>query len=208
MPLLAELAAGGVAGLAVAMPVGAVGTYLLGLGARSPWRTAAAAALGVASVDGAYAVLAALGGLGLRHWVERSGPGLTVAAALVLVLVAVRTGWSAVRRFRRPAAAAAAAPLTPARAYALLVAMTAVNPATLVTFAAVVLARSGSGGSTAAAAALFAAGAFVASAAWQLLLVGGGSLLGRLLSGPRGQLGVGLASAALMLALAATLLLG
>jgi arginine exporter protein ArgO len=209
MPLLAELAAGAVAGLAVAMPVGAVGTYLLGLGARSPWRTAAAAALGVASVDGAYAVLAALGGLGLRRWVERSGPGLSVAAALVLVLVAVRTAWSALRRFRRPPGAAADAPLTPARAYALLVAMTAVNPATLVTFAAVVLARSGSGvSSTAAAAALFAAGAFVASAAWQLLLAGGGSLLGRLLRGPRGQLGVGLASGAIMLALAVTLLLG
>jgi arginine exporter protein ArgO len=207
MPLLAELVAGAVAGLAVAMPVGAVGTYLLGLGARSPGRTAAAAALGVASVDGAYAVLASLGGLSLRRWVERSGPGLTVAAALVLVLVAVRTSWSTLRRYRRPPGVAADAPLTPARAYALLVAMTAVNPATLVTFAAVVLARSGSAGSTVTAAALFAVGAFVASAAWQLLLAGGGSLLGRLLNGPRGQLGVGLASGAIMLALAATLLL-
>jgi arginine exporter protein ArgO len=207
MPLLAELAAGAVAGLAVAMPVGAVGAYLLGLGARSPGRTAAAAALGVASVDGAYALVASLGGLGLRHRVEAGGPGLTLAAALVLVLVAVRTGWSAAGRFRRPPDAAGPAPLSPGRAYTLLVAMTAVNPATLVTFTAVVLARSGSGGSSAAAA-LFAAGAFSASAAWQLLLAGGGSLLGRVLSGPRGQLGVGLASSAIMLALAAALLLG
>jgi arginine exporter protein ArgO len=153
-------------------------------------------------------VLASLGGLGLRRWVERSGPGLTVAAALVLVLVALRTGWSAARRFHRPPGAAAVAPLTPGKAYVLLVAMTAVNPATLITFAAVVLARGGSGGSTGAAPALFATGAFVASAAWQLLLAGSGSLLGRLLRGPRGQLAVGLASGAIMLALAVALLLG
>ena len=206
MLLLAELVAGAAAGLAVAMPVGAVGSYLLGLGARSPWRTAAAAALGVASVDGAYAVLASVGGVGLRRWVQRSGQGLTVAAAVVLVAVATRTGWAAVRRFRNPPGAAPVVALRPARAYALLVAMTAVNPSTLVTFAAVVLARGGSGAPTWASAALFATGAFVASAGWQLLLVGGGSLLGRLLSGPRGQLGVALASGAVMLALAVAVL--
>jgi arginine exporter protein ArgO len=208
MPLLGELAAGALAGLAVAMPVGAVGSYLLGLAARSPWRTAAAAALGVASVDGAYAVLAALGGVGLRRSLERSGPDLAVAAAVVLAAVSGRTAWVAVRRFRRPAGAAPVPPLRPGPAYLLLVAMTAVNPATLVTFAAVVLARSGSGAPTWARAALFAAGAFLASATWQLLLASGGSLLGRLLRGARGQLGVGLASSALMLALAVTLLLG
>ena len=63
MAVLAELAAGAVTGLAVAMPVGPVGAHLVGLAARSPWRTAAAAALGVASVDGAYAVATAIDGL-------------------------------------------------------------------------------------------------------------------------------------------------
>jgi arginine exporter protein ArgO len=55
---------------------------------------------------------------------------------------------------------------------------------------------------------LFALGAFVASAVWQLLLVGGGSLLGRLLSGRRGQLGIAIASAAIMLGLAVVVLPG
>ena len=55
---------------------------------------------------------------------------------------------------------------------------------------------------------MFALGAFVASAVWQLLLVGGGSLLGRLLSGRRGQLGIAIASAAIMLGLAIVVLLG
>jgi len=208
MALLPDLAAGAAVGLAVAMPIGAVGTYLLGLGARSPWRTAAAAALGVASVDGGYAVLASVGGLAVRRWVEQSGPQLGVAAALVLLAVALRTAWSAVRGFRRPPGTAPRPPLAPARAYALLVAMTVVNPATLVTFAAVVLARADAATPSWTAAALFAAGAFAASAGWQLLLVGGGSLLGRLLRGARGQLAVGLLSGGVMLGLAVALLAG
>ena len=53
---------------------------------------------------------------------------------------------------------------------------------------------------------LFAVGAFVASAAWQLLLVGGGSFLGRLLAGRRGQLGIAVCSAVLMLGLAVAVL--
>jgi arginine exporter protein ArgO len=56
--------------------------------------------------------------------------------------------------------------------------------------------------------ALFALGSFVASAVWQLLLAGGGSLLGRLLRGRRGQLGISLGSALIMLALSASVLLG
>ena len=52
-----------------------------------------------------------------------------------------------------------------------------------------------------------ALGAFVASAVWQLLLAGSGSLLGRLLRGRRGQLGISLGSALIMLALSGGLLL-
>jgi arginine exporter protein ArgO len=55
--------------------------------------------------------------------------------------------------------------------------------------------------------ALFALGAFSASAMWQLMLAGGGSLLGRLLHGRRGQLGISLGSALIMLALSAGVLL-
>ena len=99
--------------------------------------------------------------------------------------------------------------LSPRRAYLTLVAMTAVNPATVITFVAVVLGRqTPDGGVSGSAVVLFAAGAFVASAAWQLLLVGGGSLLGRLLRGRRGQLGIALCSATLMLVLAGAVVAG
>ena len=88
-----------------------------------------------------------------------------------------------------------------------MVAMTAVNPTTLLTFGAVVLARTGADSRGPGTPLLFALGAGTASAAWQLLLVSGGALLGRVLSGPRGQLSTGLASGLVMLALAGALLL-
>ena len=45
-PVIGDLLAGAVAGLAVAMPVGAIGAYLIGLGARERIAVAAAAASG------------------------------------------------------------------------------------------------------------------------------------------------------------------
>jgi arginine exporter protein ArgO len=208
--VISDLVAGVLAGLAVAMPIGAIGTYLVGLAARERFAVAAAAALGVASVDGGFAVVASVGGAGLQTVVQRIAGALTVTAVIVLVLVATRTLQLAVRRYRRADAAWISGPsrLTPLRAYGTLMAMTVVNPATVITFAAVVLGRSaGDGSFDWATVVLFAVGAFVASAAWQLLLVSGGSLLGRLLTGRRGQLGISICSAVIMLGLAVAVLL-
>jgi arginine exporter protein ArgO len=205
-----NLLAGAVAGLAVAMPVGAIGAYLLGLAARERFAVAAAAAIGAASVDGAYAVVASLGGAGLRSLLQRASTVLAVLAALVLVGLALRTLLQAVRRYRavEPPIAGAGHLVNPLRAYAALVGLTAVNPATVITFSAVVLGRSArDAGLSWLATEAFALGAFAASAAWQLLVVGGGALLGRLLAGRRGQLGVGVASALLMLGLAGVMLI-
>ena len=210
-PVTADLFAGAMAGLAVAMPVGAIGANLLGLAARVRFAVAAGAALGVASVDGAYALVASLGGAGLRSLLQRSSTVLTVLAALVLLGLAIRTLQQALRRYRSvvPPVSGAGRPSSPLRAYAALAGLTAVNPATVITFTAVVLGRqAGAAGLSWLAVGLFALGAFAASAAWQLLLVGGGSLLGRLLSGRRGQLGIAVASALIMLGLAVAVLLG
>lgn len=207
--MIGDLLAGAAAGLAVAMPVGAIGAYLLGLGARERFAVAVAAGLGVASVDGAYALAASLGGGGLRSLLQSVSAALTVLAALVLVGLAILTLRQGIRRYRagpQPVSGAGRRP-SPGSAYAALVGLTAVNPATLVTFSAVALGRPVSdGGLSWLAVALFTMGAFVASAAWQLLLVSGGSLLGRLLSGRRGQMGIAVASAAIMLVLAVVVL--
>ena len=209
--MISYFLSGAVAGLAVAMPIGAVGSYLVGLAARERTATALAAALGIASVDGAYAILAAAGGTGLQAMlsgVSVSG-WLTYAAAITLVAVAVHTMRTAFRRYRGDIQARAQpSRLTPARAYLSLVALTAINPATVITFAAVVLGRSSTeGGPSWLAVALFALGAFGASAVWQVLLPGGGSLLGRLLRTSRGQLRISLCSAFVMLGLAVGVLL-
>jgi threonine/homoserine/homoserine lactone efflux protein len=92
--------AGAVAGLAVAMPIGAVGSYLVGLAARERTAAALAAALGIASVDGAYAILAGIGGTGLQAMLSEVSGWLTYAAAITLVLVAVHTMRTAFRRYR------------------------------------------------------------------------------------------------------------
>jgi arginine exporter protein ArgO len=206
--MISDFIAGAVAGLAVAMPIGAVGTYLVGLGARERVPVAAAAALGVASVDGGYAGIAALGGAGLQTLLSGISSSLVWLAAIILVLVAARTVQMAVRRYRISGAVGRLGELTPLRAYLSLVALTVINPATLITFAAVVIGRSGNAGLSWAAVALFAIGAFVASAVWQLLLTGSGALLGRLLNGRRGQLGISICSAVIMLGLAIAVLVG
>ncbi len=209
--MIADLVAGALAGLAVAMPVGPIGSYLVGLAARERLNTAVAAALGVASVDGAYAVVASVGGAGLHQALASASGVLTLLAAVVLVAVAARTLQQAVRRFRAAVASTRTAPAgqSPRRAYLTLLAMTAINPATVITFVAVVLGRrAADGGISGSAVLLFAGGAFVASAAWQLLLVGGGSFLGRLLRGRQGQLGIAIGSAVLMLGLAGAVLAG
>ena len=207
--MIGDFGSGVVAGLAVAMPLGAVGTYLVGLGARERIVVATAAALGVASVDGGYAVIAVLGGTGLQGVLSEVSDWLKWIAVSVLVVVAIRTLLLAVRRYRGDRDAVdRPRDLTPVRAYGSLAALTAVNPATLITFAAVAVGRSSTGvTSTPPAVALFAIGAFAASAVWQLLLTGGGNLLGRIFTGRRGQLGISACSALIMLGLSVGLLL-
>jgi arginine exporter protein ArgO len=206
--VISDFLSGVVAGLAVAMPIGAVGSYLVGMAARERMPVAAAAAFGVASVDGAYAIIAALSGAGLRTVLTDVSVWLAWVAAVLLAAVAVRTLQLAIRCYRGTnSKISPPRELTPARAYLRLVALTAFNPATVITFAAVVMGRSHDGGSSLPAVALFAVGAFLASATWQLLLTGGGNLLGRLLSGPRGRLGISSCSALIMLGLAVGVLL-
>jgi len=89
-----------------------------------------------------------------------------------------------------------------------LLGLTILNPATIVYFGALVLGQRADDGVGAWGQVLFVVGAFVASASWQLLLAGGGSLVGRLLTGPRGRLITALASSAVIAILAVGLLIG
>jgi arginine exporter protein ArgO len=195
--------AGALAGYGVAVPVGAIAALLISLSARAGLRTGAAAALGVASADGIYATAAVLGGAALAGLISPFATPLRWSAAVVLVALAARTASSAVRAYRSPVAAQDRGGLgTPGRAYLGVLGLTLLNPATIVYFGALVLGRQSAGALSPSAQAVFVVAAFVASASWQLLLACGGSLVGRVLSGPRGRLGTALASSAVIVVLA------
>jgi len=204
--LSAALVAGLLAGYGVAVPVGAIAPLLIGLAARSPLRSGIAAALGVATVDGVYALTAVLGGSALGRAIQPVATPTRWVAAVVLVVLAARTAIVAVRRHRIPATdRGPERPVTAGRAYLMLVGLTALNPATIVYFGALVLGRHAAGGFGMADGAVFVVATFVASASWQLLLACGGSLLGRVLNNPRGRLLTALAASALIMVLAVQL---
>lgn len=206
------LTAGVVAGYAVALPVGPVASYLVGLAARHPWRVGAAGALGIAAVDGGYALATGLFGTLVAGLVRPVEEPLRIASAVVLVVLAARGALTAWRERTSSGSEVRADPLTAPRAFARFVAITAINPGTVLFFAVVVtggaLLPDAAGTGRALVAAVFGTAAFLASASWQLALAFGGTLLGRVLSGRRGRLGTALTSSGLMVALAVVMLLG
>jgi arginine exporter protein ArgO len=86
-------------------------------------------------------------------------------------------------------------------------ALTLLNPVTIVYFGALVLGRQSRDEIGVASQIVFVAAAFAASASWQLLIAGSGSLVGRVLTGPRGRLVTALASTVVIVALAIALVL-
>ncbi|MFI1937964.1 LysE family transporter [Streptomyces purpureus] len=206
--MTAALVAGLLAGYGIALPVGAVAAYLVALTARTSLRIGAAAALGVATADGLYALVAMVGGSSLAPLLAPAAAPLRLVSALVLLALAAHGTYTAVRRHRRPQAAAGAVntPPGPLRAYLGLVGITLLNPLTVIYFAALVLGTRTAEAPGVLEQAVFVLAAFTASASWQLLLAGGGALLGRALTGPRGRLGTALAAGALITAFAIDLL--
>lgn len=203
--MLEVVVSGLVTGWAIAVPVGAVAALLVTLTARTSWRVGASAALGVATVDGVYAAVAVVSGAALAQLLAPVAEALRIASGVVLLVLAALTAlhaWS--RRSTPPQAGRVVGPLS---AYVVFVGVTAVNPATVVYFAAVVLGNRDlvdgalEGG-------VFVLAAFVASALWQLFLVAAGSGLGRAVTGPRGRLVTGLLAAGVIAGLALHTMLG
>jgi arginine exporter protein ArgO len=169
--VLTPLAAGALAGLGVALPLGAVGVLVVQEGITGGWRPAAAAGTGVALVDGAYAAVAVAAGAAVTRALEGRERGVQIVGAVVLVAVAAR----GLARLRLPPAAGR--PVPHARVLRRFVALTAVNPMTAVYFVVLTagLGRVVSGGLAGAA---FAVGVLLASCAWQLTLAAAAALAG------------------------------
>jgi arginine exporter protein ArgO len=204
----AALVAGLLAGYGIAVPVGAVATYLVSLTTRTSLRTGVCAALGVATADGLYALVAVFGGSALATVLRPVLGPLRWASALVLAALAVRGAVTAVRHYRghrlaiRSAPPKPPPPPNPARAYLSLLGITLLNPTTVIYFAALVLGSRATDVVSPLDQGAFVVAAFVASASWQVLLAGGGALLGRVLTGHRGRLVTALVSSGVILALA------
>jgi arginine exporter protein ArgO len=177
--------AGCLAGLAVAVPVGAVATFIILLAARHGWRVGAAAGLGAATVDGAFATVAALAGGAVSPLLAQAGTALTWTSGLILAVIGGTMVWRGLRR-RDDDGPVKDTP-SARKAFLTVLGITAVNPATVVYFAALVLGSPFGEIVGVPAQMAFAGGAFAASAAWQTTLATGGSALGHVLTGPRGR---------------------
>lgn len=165
-------AAGIVAGLAVAIPLGAIGVLIVDLGVRGGFRPAFLAGLGTAMADGAYATVAAVAGVAVGAWLAPVEDPLRLVAAAILAAVGI-AGLLALRRpatYREP-------PPADHRLVARFLGLTAVNPATAVTFAGLMIGLPAVADASALGKAAFVVGAFGASLAWQSALAGGGALM-------------------------------
>ncbi|RZQ65796.1 LysE family transporter [Amycolatopsis suaedae] len=198
--MIEALAAGLAAGYGIAVPVGAVAVYLVSLTARTSLRTGVSAALGVATADGLYAALAVAGGAALAPLIEPVAAQLRWGSAAVLIGLAGHGVVSGIRRYRSPAAEEP--PVRAARAYLGLFGVTLLNPLTVVYFTVLVLGGQAEVAADAGERTVFVLAAFAASASWQLLLACGGALLGRVLTGRRGQLVTAVAAGLLVAGLA------
>jgi arginine exporter protein ArgO len=199
----AAIAAGLLAGYGVAMPVGAIAALIVALTSRTSLKVGAGAALGVATADGLYCTAAVLGGAALARLVEPVAGPMRWIAMVILVGIAARTAWTALRHRHEAATARAATGRmeTPLGAYFTFLGLTLLNPATIIYFAALVLGRNSAGDHQV----VWVLAAFVASASWQLLIAAGGSILGRVLTGPKGRLATALASSGVIAVLAVSL---
>jgi threonine/homoserine/homoserine lactone efflux protein len=168
------------AGYGIAIPVGAIAVLIMDLGIRRGFWPAFAAGAGTATADFLYAGLAVLGGTALAAVVDSIREPLRIVSGVVLAIIGV----IGLMRSRKPPDStlpdARRADLP--RTYARFVALTVVNPTTIVYFAAVVIGLGVAGDLSAGEGALFVIGAFLASLSWQTLIASVGAFAGHRLS--------------------------
>jgi threonine/homoserine/homoserine lactone efflux protein len=203
----AALLAGLAAGLAIAMQVGAVSLLLVEAAVVSGPRVGVAAGMGVATADLGFAVVAAAAGGAAGAALSSHETEIRVVAAIVVAAIAVH-GLIALARERGDASSSKSlireGESAPRSYFARFLAITAANPLTIASFAAVAAALSLDGP---AAAAAFAAGVGIASAGWHALLTLAAGHAGRWMT-PRVRTVFAVVGRLAVLAIAAHLALG
>jgi threonine/homoserine/homoserine lactone efflux protein len=187
------------AGYAIAIPVGPIALLILRTGVSRGLGAAAAAGAGTATADLLYATVAMLFGAAVSAVVAPVLPITRVVAAGLLGAIAFRALFAKAPKAEPP-------PRSGGNTYLLFLGLTLVNPPTVIYFASLVLALPEISQDVASRIA-FVAGASLSSLSWQLVLAfTGGMLHGRLT--PALQRATGVASAFIILALAARIALG
>ena len=168
--MLEAFVIGALAGYAIAIPVGPIAVLILRTGMRDGLRAAMAAGAGTATADVIYATIAMLAGPPLVTAIQPALVPARLVAAVVLLVLAARqlrsvdfTGTS-----REPAGTG--------RTYATVLALTLLNPATIIYFASLTIGLPAISSEPAARLA-FVVAAGLASLSWQWLLAGAGAAL-------------------------------
>ena len=172
--MLASFLAGVAAGYAIAIPVGAIAVLIVEVGIRRGFRSAFAAAAGTATADFVYASLAAIGGAAMANLLEPFARPLKIAAIVALLGIGLRGLFLQIRR-PNVVSGSAGAPLAARGTYLRFLGLTLLNPATVIYFAALILAVPNLGRGPAERAA-FVAGAFLSSLSWQTTLAAVGAV--------------------------------
>jgi len=205
--LIAPALAGATAGLAIAMPLGAIGLLLLRLGMLHGFRSAAAGALAVGSVDLAYCAASVTIGSKVSPLIESWGAAPMVVSGIVVIGIGAMQLVTARREpvaNAVPLASRSASAGQPLAIYGRFFALTALNPLTLLYFIALagVLASTTSGMGSKVA---FVAGTGAASISWQLGLAAVGAVMHRAISARAGRM-LGMVASVIVIALGAAVL--
>jgi threonine/homoserine/homoserine lactone efflux protein len=200
--VICALLAGALAGYAIAIPVGVIAVLIVETGVQRGFRVAAAAGAGAATADLLYASLAMAGGAAIGPILAPWSVALRIGAVAVLLGIGLRGLVRVGRHLRDRSDAAGAGDPARSRArrteagqqllptYGRFLGLTLLNPATVVYFAALVLALPVLDDEPFARAA-FVLGAFAASLSWQTVIAAVGAVAHHRLP-PGFQLGISL----------------
>ncbi|HNB51065.1 MAG TPA: LysE family transporter [Anaerolineales bacterium] len=196
------------AGYGIAIPVGAIAVLIIQTGIRCGFRTGFMAGAGAASADFLYASLAAFAGATLVRLLEPIAVPLKVVSAFVLIGLAV---WGLRGSFQKKETKEAAPKrvdeCNPLRTYGQFLALTLINPLTVIYFAAYIIGRNLGALESWGAVGWFIAGAALSSLSWQTLLAIVGSVAHKSLP-PGFQRGAVLLGNVIVLALGVWILVG
>jgi arginine exporter protein ArgO len=169
------------AGYGIAIPLGAIGILIFGMGVRCGFRIGFMAGAGAATADLLYAILASAAGTVAVTLLAPIALPLRLTGGLVLVGLAAAGLWQGAHPSSQVDKTAEVC--GPTRMYMQFLGLTIINPMTVIYFTAFILGRdAGAARLSLLPQLLFVVGVGLASLSWQSLLAGLGHVAGGRLS--------------------------